>query len=33
MGMLRIKNTFISDVQPPVRDGLWLKVVDASGKT
>lgn len=28
MGMLRIKNTFISDVQPPIKDGLWLKVVD-----
>lgn len=28
--MLRIKNTFVSDVQPPISDGLWLKVV--SGK-
>lgn len=28
MGMLRIKNTFVSDVQPSVSDGLWLKVVD-----
>jgi hypothetical protein len=25
--MLRIKNTFVSDVQPSVSDGLWLKVV------
>ena len=27
MSMLRIKNTFVSDVQPPISDGLWLKVV------
>ena len=25
--MLRIKNTFVSDIQPSVSDGLWLKVV------
>ena len=25
--MLRIKNTFVSDVQPSISDGLWLKVV------
>lgn len=28
MGMIRIKNTFISDVRPPIQDGLWLKRVD-----
>lgn len=28
MGMLRIKSTFISDVQPPVSDCLWLKLED-----
>jgi len=28
MGMIRIKNTFISDLQPAINDGLWLKVVD-----
>ena len=28
MGMMRIKNAFISDVQPPITDGLWLKVVN-----
>ena len=27
MGMLRIKNTYVSEVQPSVSDGLWLKVV------
>lgn len=26
--MLRIKNTFVSEVQPSVSDGLWLKVVN-----
>ena len=25
--MIRIKNTFVSDVQPDVANGLWLKVV------
>ena len=29
MGMLRIKNAFVSDVQPPITDGLWLKVVNS----
>lgn len=28
MSMFKIKNTFVSDVQPQVQDGLWLKVVD-----
>lgn len=28
MGMLKIKNTFVSDLQPAISDGLWLKVVD-----
>ena len=28
MKMIKIKNTFVSDVQPPVQDGLWLKVED-----
>ena len=28
MAMMRIKNVFISDVQPAVKDGLWLKAVD-----
>ena len=28
MGMLKIKNTFVSEVQPNVSDGLWLKVVN-----
>lgn len=28
MGMIRIKNAFISDVQPEISEGLWLKVVD-----
>ena len=28
MGMIRIKNTFVSDVKPPIQEGLWLKVVD-----
>lgn len=27
MGMLRIKNTFVSELQPAVSDGLWLKVI------
>lgn len=27
MGMLRIKNTFVSELQPAVPDGLWLKVI------
>lgn len=27
MSMLKIKNTFVSDVQPSISDGLWLKVV------
>ena len=27
MSMLRIKNTFVSDVQPSISDGLWLKVI------
>lgn len=25
MRTIKIKNTFISDVQPPIQDGLWLK--------
>ena len=25
--MLRIKNTFVSELQPAVSDGLWLKVI------
>lgn len=28
MGMFRIKNTFISETQPMVSEGLWLKLVD-----
>lgn len=24
--MIRVKNMFISDVQPPIKEGLWLKV-------
>lgn len=28
MGMIKIKNTFVSDVKPQIQDGLWLKVVD-----
>lgn len=28
MGMIKIKNTFVSDVQQQVQDGLWLKVMD-----
>ena len=27
MGMVRIKNTFVSELQPAVSDGLWLKVI------
>ena len=27
MGMLKIKNTFVSEMQPAISDGLWLKVV------
>lgn len=28
MGMIRIKNAFISDVQPAISNGLWLKLVN-----
>jgi hypothetical protein len=28
MGMIKIKNTFVSDVKPQIQDGLWLKVID-----
>ena len=28
MGMFRIKNAFVSEVQPPISDGLWLKVIN-----
>lgn len=28
MGMLRVKNTFISELQPNISSGLWLKVID-----
>lgn len=28
MGMFRIKNAFVSDVQPPVSDGLWFKMIN-----
>ena len=28
MGMIRIKNTYVSDVKPEVQNGLWLKVVE-----
>ena len=27
MGMLKIKNTFVSEMQPAISNGLWLKVV------
>lgn len=28
MRTIKIKNTFVSDVMPPIQDGLWLKVME-----
>ena len=28
MGMIRIKNTFVSNVKPQIQEGLWLKLVE-----